>query len=340
MTIEIDFTYAIDGFYHSVNYYRSDAPMDIDSMPAPTATDINGLTFLDTTAEENKRYYVRFGSVRGDIEKVSHEIIIHTFSNPIFALYKNGELGFWYDIQDLSKLFQDDAGTIPVTAAGQKVGRINDKSGNGWHLTQSVDNKKPVLGFNEGKYYLIFNGTSTFMSVSNTNFGSSVSFSLFIAQKKLQDGSSRMLLERSSQAESNNGSFNIIAPGSSGVRKYAALLGFIKPVSMLNDATVAYTENPAYSAPNFSSIYSKYRIKDESLHASVKLFVNKVLVEFTEESKPSASNNFGNHNMYLGARSGSSLFYNGHIYEIAGVARLCTQSEEQEVQGHMMNYSI
>lgn len=36
--------------------------------------------------------------------------------------------GVWYDPSDLSTLFQDAAGTIPVTAAGQPVGLILDKS--------------------------------------------------------------------------------------------------------------------------------------------------------------------------------------------------------------------
>jgi len=44
------------------------------------------------------------------------------------SLFANGEQGAWYDPSDISTLFQDAAGTTPVTASGQPVGLILDKS--------------------------------------------------------------------------------------------------------------------------------------------------------------------------------------------------------------------
>ena len=44
------------------------------------------------------------------------------------ALFGAGEEGAWYDPSDLSTLYQDSAGTTPVTAAGQPVGLMLDKS--------------------------------------------------------------------------------------------------------------------------------------------------------------------------------------------------------------------
>lgn len=49
-------------------------------------------------------------------------------SGLIKSIFRAGEQGFAYDINDLSTLFQDAAGTIPVTAAGQPVGLMLDKS--------------------------------------------------------------------------------------------------------------------------------------------------------------------------------------------------------------------
>lgn len=53
--------------------------------------------------------------------------------------------GAWFDPSDLSTLYQDAAGTTPVTAVEQPVGKIIDKSGNGNHATQSVTASRPVL---------------------------------------------------------------------------------------------------------------------------------------------------------------------------------------------------
>jgi hypothetical protein len=61
-------------------------------------------------------------------------------------LFQNGEDGFWYDPSDLSTMFQDAAGTIPVTGLGQPVGLLLDKSGNGYHLSQATsDPARPTL---------------------------------------------------------------------------------------------------------------------------------------------------------------------------------------------------
>ena len=43
----------------------------------------------------------------------------------------------WYSPRDRTSVFQDTAGSTPVTADGQEIQRINDKSGNGFHLTKS-----------------------------------------------------------------------------------------------------------------------------------------------------------------------------------------------------------
>ena len=51
-----------------------------------------------------------------------------TFNQIIKSLFSNGEQGFAYDPNDLTTLFQDAAGTVPVTDVGQPVGLMLDKS--------------------------------------------------------------------------------------------------------------------------------------------------------------------------------------------------------------------
>ncbi len=48
--------------------------------------------------------------------------------NPIPGLFALGEPGVWYDPSDLTTLFQDAAGTTPVTTPAQPVGLVLDKS--------------------------------------------------------------------------------------------------------------------------------------------------------------------------------------------------------------------
>lgn len=63
----------------------------------------------------------------------------------IASLFANGEQGTWYDPSDLTTLFQDSAGTTPVTAVQQPVGRMLDKSGRGNHAFQTTSASRPVL---------------------------------------------------------------------------------------------------------------------------------------------------------------------------------------------------
>ena len=51
-----------------------------------------------------------------------------TYNQIIKSLFASGEQGFAYDPNDLSTMFQDAAGTVPVTGAGQPVGLMLDKS--------------------------------------------------------------------------------------------------------------------------------------------------------------------------------------------------------------------
>lgn len=50
---------------------------------------------------------------------------IHSLMRKLFS---NGEQGFFYDTNDLSTMFQDGVGTVPVTDVGQPVGLMLDKS--------------------------------------------------------------------------------------------------------------------------------------------------------------------------------------------------------------------
>jgi len=90
-------------------------------------------------------------------------------------LFLAGEKGFWYDPSDLSTLFQDAAGTIPVTADGDPVGLMLDKSGNGNHASQSVSGARPVYRTDGVLHWLAFSTGTVLISPSLTLSGSSPS---------------------------------------------------------------------------------------------------------------------------------------------------------------------
>lgn len=79
-------------------------------------------------------------------------------------------LSAWYDFSDVSTLFQASNGTTAVAADGDPIGYIKDKSGNGNHLSQAVNNaNRPTykivggrgLGRFDGSNDSLFSGTHT-----------------------------------------------------------------------------------------------------------------------------------------------------------------------------------
>lgn len=59
------------------------------------------------------------------------------------VLFASNEQGVWLDPSDFTTLFQDTAGTTPVTTPGQSVALALDKSGRGNHATQATAGARP-----------------------------------------------------------------------------------------------------------------------------------------------------------------------------------------------------
>ncbi|WP_037309083.1 hypothetical protein [Ruegeria halocynthiae] len=90
--------------------------------------------------------------------------------NPASLL--SGVSGLWLDPSDMGTLFQDAAGTIPVTTPGDPVARINDKSGNGHHAVQSTNtNYRPTFQEDgDGRRFLNFDGIDDELSAGALPF--------------------------------------------------------------------------------------------------------------------------------------------------------------------------
>lgn len=159
MGIEIDYTYSVDGLFHSINYYRSESPLDINNMPPPVATGITELNYTDADAESGKIYYVRFGSVKADIEKISDQITVSTGG---IIEYADTYLNLFADVVD--------RGLKPKVFTGSDI------------------------GFSAN--FAIFNGSSSSITMaSNVDFGLGANdFTIELAIKST-GGASRCLID-------------------------------------------------------------------------------------------------------------------------------------------------
>ena len=82
--------------------------------------------------------------------------------------------GILFDASRMATLFQDSAGSTPVTAAGQPVGRVLDLSGRGNHLLQAVSAARPTLIVDGGgKQCLSLDGVDDWLSAASVSWGGS-----------------------------------------------------------------------------------------------------------------------------------------------------------------------
>ena len=86
-------------------------------------------------------------------------------------VFNNSPQGVWYDPSDTTTLFQDSAGTTPVTASGQPVGLMLDKSGRGNHATQPTAASRPI--YRRGDSRGVVNQLTWSEDFSNAGWGKS-----------------------------------------------------------------------------------------------------------------------------------------------------------------------
>lgn len=113
--------------------------------------------------------YISLGKTRPSKVKLNTAV---QFSPP--QLFRKGEVGIWYDPSDVTTLFQDSIGTTPVTALGQPVGLVIDKSRGGLNalgpeLVDITNLPTPTIDNSGGSTTTWNAGTRTItMSVSGT----------------------------------------------------------------------------------------------------------------------------------------------------------------------------
>ena len=216
-------------------------------------------------------------------------------------LFAAGENGAWYDPSDLSTMFQDAAGTIPVTAPGQPVGLIKDKSGRGNHASQTTPGNRPIYQTDgSGRSFLVFNGTSSFVTPSAVQTGSSDKMQVFCGVRKLNDAGIGCIAELRSSSTLNPGTFHIRAPATAAGKSYRFVCGGTALSGSTQVTYAAPISNVLTFTSDIGASTSSIRI-----NASLKL-VN---------TQTQGTGGFISYPLYIGSSNGFLLF-NGNIYSL------------------------
>lgn len=246
-----------------------------------------------------------------------------TIFSPL-SLFAAGEQGAWYDPSDLATLFQDDAGTIPVTASGDPVGRILDKSGRGNHATQATAGSRPTFREVGGLRYLEFDGVDDFLVTGNINFTSTDKLSVFAGLRKSSDAATAALLELSVSRDTNNGTFAVFAPSGAGANKFL----------MSSKGTVqsdALTTSTTYNAPVTVALSGSGDISGDM--TTLRLNGQAVAATATDQG----AGNYGTYPLYIGRRGGTTLPFNGQLHGLVIRGASTVSANISSMEAYMAN---
>jgi len=213
-------------------------------------------------------------------------------------------LGAWFDPSDLSTMFQDAAGTTPVTAAGQPVGLILDKSGNGHHASQSTSTARPLFQIDgSGKHYLAFDGVDDYLSTSAIDLTGTDKVTVFSGSRVLS--SNAAIFYETSTSVLSGGAFYATS------NEQATNIGTFLVSGTSGGGVKTLTGQPAHAVTTaqFSSVFTT---AIDAAAANVNGVAQSMGIFYMGTS----TGNFGNHPLFIGARSGGVIPFNGNIYSL------------------------
>lgn len=244
-----------------------------------------------------------------------------SMSQVIKSLFANNEQGFAFDFNDLSTMYQDSAGTIPVTGVEQPVGKVLDKSGRGNHATQSTSAKRPILQQNvaTGAYYLSFDGVDDCLVTSNINFTNQNNLSLFtsVIFNNLSS-TSQAIAELSTASWQTQGTFLLIR-GYDGTNSYALRRNFSTNGKFEDLVSQNNTNTKAVLTGIINSTTS-----EEYMRNFGTLIGSKALTVSSET--------FKNYPLYIGVGEVPNYPLNGNLYSLIGVARIASTTEITNIE--------
>lgn len=299
------------------NIYRRE--LGDSSPPSLIASGLTSQIYSDTTVEKWKTYLYSVGAVIAGVEKISNETQVraYNFKSSIASLFSSSEKGFAYDFSDLSTMFQDAAGTTPVTAVDQLVARVNDLSGNGNHLIQSTSGKRPVLKQDAKGYYLLFDGTSKTMQTSGTvDLSGLLLFTTFASLSK-DRAATEVIFETSADYNSNAGA--IISFFDTSLISFSVLGASVPNYTLFNVSTTTggvftTTSNLALSSNKITT----FRKDGVSQAAAVR--VDSPSVPLTNQT------------LYVGARAGTSFYLQTKFRALVCIGKTVTTTDIERLE--------
>ena len=238
------------------------------------------------------------------------------------GLFSSGEIGWVEPMIPGVTLFQDAAGTIPVTAAGQPVGLSKFTAGGQLGFVQDTALNRPIYQVDvQGRGYLAHNGINQWMRTAAFAWGSDKA-TICAGVMRAAGTEGRILFELSYKVNSNPSSFSVSAPENDALSYASVARG--SATSTLSQ--LAYIPSAPGAVADTSVITAMHSISGDMST------IRQNGVSGVDGTADKGAGNFGTYPLYAGSRAGTSLFFNGNRYPSMGINRLLTEAELAQVE--------
>lgn len=179
-----------------------------------------------------------------------------------------------------------------------------------------------TVGF---KPYLKFNGTNQWLQTNSIDFTYGDKMFVSAGVRKLSDVSRAIVTELGASPSTNF--FNLEASGPSAGANYGSLLA---------GSAITSVSGTTFTSPTTNVVTIQYDISQATRNTELLMRVNGAIPTLTYANASNAgTGNYGNYPLYIGARAGSSLWFNGRLYGMVVAGKSTSTSEITNTENYL-----
>lgn len=189
---------------------------------------------------------------------------------------------------------------ISFASATVTIDNISVREVPGNHAYQSTSGQRPTLQTSGGLWYLSFDGTDDSLVTNSVDFTATNQMTVIAGVRKLSDAARGTVCELTATIASNNGAFHLTAPNAA-----SATYAFESKGTLLTDGVASSVTAPLTSVISGS--------------ADISADTNVIRVNGTQSDSDTGDQGTGNYSnaaLYIGRRGGTTLPFNGHLYQL------------------------
>lgn len=242
-------------------------------------------------------------------------------------LFNASEEGAWYDFADMSTMYQDDGATTPVTALGQTVGYVADKSGNGHHLTQATAGLRPTFTTDSAGIKCLQFAATEYLTDGTVDWSSESIATVSVGTQTTSNAQAGVVFGHAA-AFSQVGGLECLAPTGA---NNTNLIG-----SRSSAGATSYVGLVVNSDAPYKFVVTSYIDYNQAAGSEVVGIWNGEAMAQNGGLTQENTGNFGNGTLVVGARSPTlGVPYTGYIYSLLIRCGSSTATERTQINAYI-----